>query len=106
MWKENWPKIRQEELSEEEEFPTREEEKSSKKRSQDPSEMFPARKKRNANEFSDIAWGEEVRPLSEERKEFLRSGPDPSTHRPVRQTIIVTLQGGGSMPLIDWLGRK
>ena len=85
MWKENLPKTRQEELSEEEEFPTTEEEKPSKKRIQDPSEMLTA---------SDIACGEKVRPVSEERKEFLRSGPDLSTPRPVRQTTIVTLQGG------------
>ena len=35
--------------------------------------MLRARKKRKAVEFSDIAWGEEVRPVSEEGIEFLRS---------------------------------
>ena len=87
-------KKRQEELSAEEEFSTTEEEKPSKKRSQDPSEMLPTRKKGKVVEFSDIAWGEEVRPVSEERIEFLRSGPDLSTPRPARHTIVFTLKGG------------
>ena len=54
--------------------------------------MLPAKNKRKAVEFSDIAWGEESRPVSEERLEFLGSGPDSSTPRPPRQTIIVTLK--------------
>ena len=93
VWKENWPRKRQEEMEEEEEFPTTEEEQTSKKRIQDPSEGLPARKKKKEVNFRDIAWGEEIRPVSEERMELLRSGPDPSTPRPVRQTTIVTLQG-------------
>ena len=44
----------EEELSTEEEFPTIEEEKPSMKRSREPSDVLPAKKKRKAVEFNDI----------------------------------------------------
>ena len=93
MWKENWPKNRQEDMYAEEEPSTTEEENPSKKRSLEPSVMLPAKKKRKAVEFSNIAWGEEVMPVREEKLEFLRSAPDSNTPNTARQTTIVTLQG-------------
>ena len=75
----------------EEEPPTTEEENPSKKRSLELSDMLLAKKKRKAVEFSDIAWGEEVR---EKRLEFLRSAPDSNTPSTARQSTIVTLKGG------------
>ena len=57
VWKENWTKHGQEEMLAEEEPPTTVEENPSKKRSMEPSDMLPAKKKRKALELNDIAWG-------------------------------------------------
>ena len=57
LWKENWTKYGQEEVLTDEEPPTTVEENPSKKRSMEPSDMFPAKKKRKALELHDISWG-------------------------------------------------
>ena len=57
VWKENWTKHGQEEMLAEEEPPTTVEENPSKKRSIEPSDMLPAKKKRKALELNDIACG-------------------------------------------------
>ena len=62
------------------------EEPASRKRSQEPPDMLPARKKRKSVDFSDIAWGEETRPVCEGKQEFLKSGPDSSTMKSAKQT--------------------
>ena len=94
VWKENWSKQGQEEMLTEEEPPTTVEENPSKKRSMEPSDMLPAKKKRRALELNDIAWGEEVRAVREEVLAFLRSAPISKTASTAIQTTIVTLQGG------------
>ena len=94
VWKENWSKQGQEEVLAEEEPPTTVEENPSKKRSIEPSDMHPARKKRKALELNDISWGEEVRPVWEEVLAFLKSATDSKTPSTAKQTTIVTLQGG------------
>ena len=48
---------------------------------------------RKAVEFSDIACGEKVRPVSEEKLKFLRSVPNSNTPSKARQSTIITLQG-------------
>ena len=57
VWKENWTKHRQEEVLAEEEPPTTVVENPNKRRSMEPSDMLPAKKKRKALELNDIAWG-------------------------------------------------
>ena len=79
VWKENWTKHGQEEMLAEEEPPTTVEENPSKKRSMEPSDMLPAKKKRRALQLNDIAWGEEARPVREEVLKFLKSAPDSKT---------------------------
>ena len=91
MWKENWTKSRQDESVPEDDFPAPEEEPASRKRSQESPDTLPAKKKRKAINHSDR--GEEVRPVCEEKKEFLRSGPASSTVKSVRQTFLITLSG-------------
>ena len=54
VWKENWAKHGHEETLAEEEPSTTVEENPSKKKSMEPSDMLPAKKKRRALELNDI----------------------------------------------------
>ena len=63
------------------------------KRSQEPPDTLPPKKKRKAVNHIDIAWGEELRPVIVESVEFLKLGPASSTTRPYKQPILVTITG-------------